>query len=256
MTKKQDWNAEFYREEANLQFQSASEIINKYRFKGNESILDVGCGDGNVSVEIAKKLPDGFVLGVDVSPAMINFAKNNFFNVKNLKFQQVDITNFTSDKKFDIAFSFSTFHWVKDKIIAIKNIYDVLKPNGELIIHMVAKDESEISKTFESEKWKTRIRKESFFGETEESLIKILQQVGFKEIRVQSLREAVWFKSSNELLNHFLTWLPYATGLDEKSSFEVANDIVKAICSNQKITAPNEKIKYETLGLTAVAKKI
>ncbi len=45
---------------------------------GSEYILDIGCGDGKITATISRELPDGMILGTDVSPSMIHFAKNTF----------------------------------------------------------------------------------------------------------------------------------------------------------------------------------
>jgi trans-aconitate 2-methyltransferase len=46
--------------------------------KGNERVLDIGCEDERLSAEIARNLPEGSILGIDVSEAMVNFAKAHY----------------------------------------------------------------------------------------------------------------------------------------------------------------------------------
>ncbi len=70
----------------------ARELIAKLKLRGDEHILDVGCGDGKVTAEIARAVPRGSVTGVDASPQMIAFAQKTFPAKKfpNLKFQVMD----------------------------------------------------------------------------------------------------------------------------------------------------------------------
>ena len=56
----------------------AREVIARLQLRGDEHILDVGCGDGKVTAELARAVPRGRVLGVDASPEMIAFAQQAF----------------------------------------------------------------------------------------------------------------------------------------------------------------------------------
>ena len=65
-------------------------------FNGDELVLDVGCGDGKITVELANLVPRGRVLGTDFSADMISHAKLTH-NVSNLEFQQLDAEDITSE---------------------------------------------------------------------------------------------------------------------------------------------------------------
>ena len=69
----------------------ARELIARLNLRGDEHILDVGCGDGKVTAEIARAVPRGSVTGVDASPEMIEFAQKDFSGRRN-----IPIWNFTS----------------------------------------------------------------------------------------------------------------------------------------------------------------
>ena len=58
------WNAQDYAQSSSAQAAWAQDLIVKLNLSGNETVLDVGCGDGKVTAEIARRLPDGFVLGI------------------------------------------------------------------------------------------------------------------------------------------------------------------------------------------------
>ena len=70
----------------------ARELIARIQLRGDEHILDVGCGDGKVTAEIARAVPRGSATGIDASPQMIAFAKKTFPRGKfsNLEFQVMD----------------------------------------------------------------------------------------------------------------------------------------------------------------------
>lgn len=86
------WNASAYAANSIVQQSWARELIARLHLRGDEHILDVGCGDGKVTAEIARAVPRGAVVGMDASAEMISFARKTFplQVVSNLKFQVTD----------------------------------------------------------------------------------------------------------------------------------------------------------------------
>ena len=72
------WNAADYAANSVVQQTWARELIAKLKLHGNEHILDVGCGDGKVTAEIAHAVPRGSATGIDASPQMVKFAQKTF----------------------------------------------------------------------------------------------------------------------------------------------------------------------------------
>jgi len=72
------WNAAEYAANSAVQLSWAREVIARLHLQGQEHILDVGCGDGKITAELARAVPHGRVLGVDASPEMIAFAQKTF----------------------------------------------------------------------------------------------------------------------------------------------------------------------------------
>src|SRR5215468_8208607 len=86
------WSAADYASNSVVQQAWARELIAKLKLRGDERILDVGCGDGKVTAEIARALPKGTAIGVDASAQMIEFANHTFPASKNpnLEFHVMD----------------------------------------------------------------------------------------------------------------------------------------------------------------------
>ncbi|HVM51068.1 MAG TPA: methyltransferase domain-containing protein, partial [Candidatus Acidoferrum sp.] len=86
------WNAADYAANSASQHAWARELIGRLRLAGNEHILDVGCGDGKVSAELARAVPRGSITGIDASADMIRFARQTFppSEISNLKFEIQD----------------------------------------------------------------------------------------------------------------------------------------------------------------------
>lgn len=117
----------------------ARELISKLNLCGDEKILDVGCGDGKVTAEIAGAVPHGSVTGADASAEMIRFARKTFPAEKfpNLKFQIADarkISAKTFAVKFDAVFSNAALHWVDDHEAILRGAAAVLKSGGRLVV--------------------------------------------------------------------------------------------------------------------------
>ena len=138
------WNSssltEMYFHYSETQRQWAWELLVKHRFKGNEKILDFGCGDGKITAELSHLVMDGNVLGVDLSSEMLRLAQIKFprFAYPNLAFRQSESLVFAdlceSSPLYDVICSFAVFHLVADPLETLKNLKSNLKPTGRLLL--------------------------------------------------------------------------------------------------------------------------
>jgi ubiquinone/menaquinone biosynthesis C-methylase UbiE len=131
-----DLDANYYVKHSSLQNNLAAEILSTFLIKPNAHILDVGCGDGRITAELAKRVKRGKVLGIDASSTMIDFAVKNFPLEKfaNLRFLQRTAEEVELPSQYDLIVSFSCFHWLKDPELVIRKLTSYLKPGGELLI--------------------------------------------------------------------------------------------------------------------------
>lgn len=132
------WNASDYARSSSAQQVWARELVAKLQLQGGERLLDVGCGDGKVTAEIAAALPFGSVLGTDYSPEMIALAQSLYpeSTHANLRFQQVDATALNFDNEFDVVFSNAALHWVLNHRPVLAGIARSLKPGGKILLQM------------------------------------------------------------------------------------------------------------------------
>lgn len=130
------WNAAAYAANSVVQQSWARELIAKLKLHGNEHVLDVGCGDGKVTAEIARALPRGSVVGTDASAEMIAFAKETFPPKKNsnLEFHVMDARELKFAHQFDLVFSNAALHWVDDHEAILRGAAAGLKSGGRLVI--------------------------------------------------------------------------------------------------------------------------
>ncbi len=134
-----EWNASDYNHFSALQKVMAEQELRRLRLTGSERVLDVGCGDGKVTAEIARLVPGGSVLGVDPSHNMIAFASGHFPPIAhaNLRFEVADVRQLGFRAEFDLAVSFNALHWVPEQELALSRIRAALKPGGRALLLMV-----------------------------------------------------------------------------------------------------------------------
>ncbi|MGE3803828.1 MAG: trans-aconitate 2-methyltransferase [Gemmataceae bacterium] len=137
-----EWDARDYNRISTLQKVLAEEHLALIKLAGHERILDIGCGDGKVTAEIAARVSRGSVLGVDPSHQMIDFASGHFGapNVANLHFEVGDARRLPYRNEFDLIVSFNALHWVREQEQVLASIKAALKPGGRAVLEFVPRD--------------------------------------------------------------------------------------------------------------------
>ena len=123
-----EFDGKKYEQASSHQKEWGSKLIAELELKGNERVLDLGCGDGVLSAHIAELLPDGKVVGIDASQGMIDVALPKAKG--NLHFVLMDIDDLDFTDEFNIVFSNAALHWVKDHNRLLQNVRNALLPKG------------------------------------------------------------------------------------------------------------------------------
>lgn len=132
-----DFNGEKYQKASGLQKEWGTKIIAGLTLRGDEKILDLGCGDGALSAAMADQVPDGFVLGIDGSQSMIATAQKSHRRT-NLRFLLQDIEAISFAQEFNVIFSNATLHWIKDHVGLLAAVHRALCPGGLLRFNFAA----------------------------------------------------------------------------------------------------------------------
>lgn len=213
------WDSAEYAKHSEAQFAWARETIAKMNLKGDEHLIDLGCGDGKVSAYIAERLPSGSVLGIDNSPEMIDLARRTFPPARfpNLTFEHMDVCDINVDRCFDIAFSNAVLHWVKDHRPVLAGVRQCLKPGGRLLFQMGGKGNAfdlalALLELVTRERWQpyfTEIPVPFGFFDPEEYR-PLLGETGLIPVRVEIIPKSM-VQPSRAALAGWLrsTWLPY-----------------------------------------------
>jgi trans-aconitate 2-methyltransferase len=134
-----EWHGSDYNQHNSLQQTMAQEQLSRLTLAGDERVLDLGCGDGKITAQIAARVPRGSVLGVDPSHDMIAFASSHFSTPAhaNLRFEVGDARSLPYRNEFDLLVSFNALHWVPEQDKALASIRAALKPTGRAWLRMV-----------------------------------------------------------------------------------------------------------------------
>jgi trans-aconitate 2-methyltransferase len=134
-----EWNASGYARIAQLQEAMAVEALALLNLTGSERVLDVGCGNGKITVQIAELVPEGTVVGIDPSADMIAFAASRFpfATYPNLRFESGDARSLPFCDEFDLVVSFNALHWIPDQDRALRSIRRTMKLGGTAQLRLV-----------------------------------------------------------------------------------------------------------------------
>lgn len=103
--------------------------------KPGMTVLDVGCGTGAITRGIAEAVgPGGRVVGVDVSPRLIEQAEAAYRGVDGLSFRTGDVYDLGLGEQFDIVTAARVIQWLSDPEAALRSMVKAVVPGGRLLI--------------------------------------------------------------------------------------------------------------------------
>lgn len=208
------WEAELYDSKSHIQFEVGIKVLNELNVKNGERVLDIGCGTGRLTIEIAKKTPSGTVIGLDNNQDMIDKANENLTKsgLKNLQFVNESILDYDPEFQFNAIFSNSALHWIPETHDLYFRIYNLLLSGGRICAQMPAKgglgqiqalfiapiESLNLSGYFKN--WTYPIKSIS-----PDTLNNILLSIGFNDIQVRKVTHKIPFNSPEELLTFLKT---------------------------------------------------
>jgi trans-aconitate methyltransferase len=128
----QTWNTDAYATNGRFVANLASDVVSLLSPKPGERILDLGCGDGALTEQIAAT--GAIVTGVDNSPTMLTAARK-----RNLPVEQHDATALPYHHQFDAVFSNAALHWItgiSGQQAMLAGVHRALRPGGRFVAEM------------------------------------------------------------------------------------------------------------------------
>lgn len=213
------WNPEDYAKHSDAQWKWAQTLMQNLNLSEYKSILDVGCGDGKITANLAQAIPKSRIMGIDSSPGMIAYAQEKYAINRHphLTFSCLDARSLKFNQEFDLVFSNATLHWVDDHQGFLRGANQALRDHGKLIISCGGEgNAAQILATFAqlitTETWQPYfidfVNPYFFYGLQDYQTW--LKQFGFKVNRLELVPKDMTHQGKSALAGWIrTTWMPF-----------------------------------------------
>jgi trans-aconitate 2-methyltransferase len=129
-----EWDATAYHHLSAPQVSWGKKVLSSLKLRGQELLMDAGCGTGRLTAELLQDLPEGRVVGVDLSQNMLAGAREHLRGQFGDRVCCVaaDLQTLPFERAFDGIFSTAAFHWVPDHGRLFRSLFAALRPGGWL----------------------------------------------------------------------------------------------------------------------------
>ena len=127
-----EWNAREYHRLSDPMVDLGLKVLGRLELRGDERVLDAGCGTGRLTAALLDRLPAGFVIGLDQSSHMLAEAATRLRG-RSFATVRAALPDLPLDASVDVVFSTATFHWVLDHPALFASIHRALRPGGHLL---------------------------------------------------------------------------------------------------------------------------
>jgi trans-aconitate 2-methyltransferase len=218
------WDALTYdKVSSNVQLEWGRKLIEQRMWIGNEIVMDAGAGSGNLTKFLVDKVPHGQIYAIDADPNMVEQAKSNLSAYRNVRVIHSSMEHVNLPTKVDVIFSNAALHWVLDQEGVFSHFWQLLKPNGELLIEHGGHGNVEravrvISKLMQSNQFKEHFVnwKQSWYFPKADEIERLLENAKFRDIQINLSKRTTSFSDRDEfaifvktvIMKPFLGYLP------------------------------------------------
>jgi trans-aconitate 2-methyltransferase len=211
-----EWDAAEYHRLSAPQFQWGQRVLSELRLRGDECVLDAGCGTGKLTRLLLQSLPRGKVIGLDLSRNMVQHARHNlqpeFGN--HIHVVAGDLIALPFHGCFDGIFSTASFHWVLDHDVLFRSLFQAICPGGWLHaqcgggpnLERLRQRVRTLSQTAEFSKWLASFPEPWFFSDGEGAASR-LRAVGFQDIHTNTEPAPFSVSNSQEFQSYLRTFV-------------------------------------------------
>jgi trans-aconitate 2-methyltransferase len=257
----EEWEGVTYHKNSSIQYTWATTFLNKYPPQHYGSTLDIGCGSGKITAEMAEKHKECSFTGIDASPTMVETAKTNF-PLTNLHFEEGDAETFHLGKKFDTIVSFSCLHWVKDKEKMFQSMHEALADNGKIHLFFAPKSDAQdrLDKAqayvIKKDRWKEPMKAltSDYFLMYPEDFHSILVEAGFTTTVFEEAHTHSIFENRDKFKKWMSVWLPHLKVLPTEDHSAFVDDVIDRYLEKHPLDEDG-RLHYYDYMLEVVAEK-
>jgi trans-aconitate 2-methyltransferase len=240
VTERTYWNADVYEKIGTPMRQWAQQVIDDLDLKGDETVLDAGCGSGSVTLDLWRKLPNGKIYAVDSSPQMIERLKRTLEERKidNIIPMQADLTKLQLNEQVDVVFSNAVFHWIPDDDGLFGSLARATKSGGRLRaqcggganIRKLMTCTREIESRAPYNQY-LRGRAEPRKYRSNEQAKQALERNGWRQVRAETFASLVAFEDEDHAVLYLRTIIlqPQVAALPENLSDRFLRDVIAEV---------------------------
>jgi trans-aconitate 2-methyltransferase len=188
-----DWDPELYNRFRRYRAEPVEHILSRLQLGEDEKLIDLGCGSGENTLELARRSSHGTAVGVDGSPAMIEAARKLLDAEaaelkRRVSFELLDVPEFRADRAYSLIFSNATFQWIPDHRALFAACSDALRPGGTIVVQMPANEtetaKMEIGRLAREAPWNSMLggRERAFHEEPPDFYAAMLAKLGYDRI--------------------------------------------------------------------------
>lgn len=254
-----EWNAAEYHRLSAPQFHWGQRVLSELHLRGDERVLDAGCGTGKLTQILLHNLPRGRIVGLDVSRNMVMHARPGLqaeFGDR-AQFVAADLVALPFHEAFDGIFSTASFHWVLDHDLLFRNLFAALRPGGWLHAQCgggpnIARLRGRVrvlSQTAEFAPWLADFTEPWFFSGAETAKDG-LRRAGFEDIHTGLEAAAVTVSSAEEFHDYLRTFVLHRH-LEQLPSAHLQEQFLQHLTRSSAEDSPPWTLDYTRLNLRA-----
>ena len=272
------WDSETYNKHSSSQEMSAMELLSRVSISKNADLLDLACGTGNISAKLAEMVPDGTVLGIDISKDNIDLATKKTLGRDNLFFEQGRAQDLENKEHFDAIIFTAALQYipVTEQLDVLQRIFRALKPGGILLLRtplriIDAPHQAAILETIKKPEWQLKlagsddsraiglimkqVNEAVNNTRTHEELQSLIDEAGF-EGEVSIYNHAHPMESKKALMGYFqgpLSGYPFFARMSKDDQTNCIEEITDLYMEKMEMTENN--LEYRIPLLTVIVTK-
>ena len=254
-----EWNATDYHRISGPQVRWGKKVLARVHLRGDEMLMDAGCGTGRLTAELLQSLPRGRVVGVDLSQNMLAGTRDYLVRDFPGKFLLVaaDLQDLPFDGVFDGIFSTAAFHWILDHDRLFRSLFRALRPGGWLRaqcgggpnLARLRKRTDELAATAKYARYFTGFREPWTFNDAETAAA-VLRRAGFEDVHT-SLEPALTILEDLPKYSEFVRSVILRQHLERIPDDVLRTAFVAALASQAAADDPPFSLDYWRLNLDA-----